>query len=152
MTRFTLLYFTFALVACFTLVVLEGVTLAGDREGTKVLSQVLSHANASRANSGLPLFLDGRLLACDGIPGQAGGDCRVLRQVDPRGHYSVCCTSPSKARKINIIQVNGTSAVNARRVSDEGDAFVDNLSTRVTVTPLVLSDDCIASLQWLLET
>lgn len=43
------------------------------------------------------------------------------------------------------------SSVNIRGISDEGHTFVDTFS-RITADPLVLSDTCIYSLEWLLET
>ncbi|KAF7785213.1 hypothetical protein Agabi119p4_1378 [Agaricus bisporus var. burnettii] len=132
LTRFTLLYFTFALLACLILVVLEGVTLANNHAGTQVLSGIIAQTNPSQAKSGLPLFSDGKLVVCDDFPNQSGAVCRVMWKMDNEGS----------------ILVNGTSSVYPRGTNDQvqGHAFVD---TRIIAGSLDLPDNCIYSLRWL---
>lgn len=106
MTRFTLLYFTFALLACLILVVLEGVTLANNHAGTQVLSGIIAQTNPSQAKSGLPLFSDGKLVVCDDFPNQSGAVCRVMWKMDSEGSILVCRTSSIRNRKADEADVD----------------------------------------------
>lgn len=135
--RFTIVYFSFALVSCVVLVALQAITLIGNNDGVAILSGALSQTNATQARDGLPMMVNGRLALCDGIPGQSTVSCQILWAWDT--------TDPSSG--------NGTFTLDPRATDDTGQSPVHNIGiTNLVDDSLDLPDNCIYSLRWLLDT
>ncbi|KAF8064161.1 hypothetical protein FPV67DRAFT_1420008 [Lyophyllum atratum] len=75
LSRFTTLYFFFALLNCVVLVILQGLAYADNSEAVRVIRALLSDANVTQ---GLPILSNGVLQMCDSLPGQPGTTCTTL--------------------------------------------------------------------------
>jgi len=75
LTRFTTLYFFFALLNCIVLVILQGVAYADNSEAVHIIEGLLSGVNVTK---GLPVFSGGVLYMCDSLPGQPGTVCNTV--------------------------------------------------------------------------
>ncbi|KAG6908705.1 hypothetical protein DXG01_003638 [Tephrocybe rancida] len=77
LTRFTTLYFFFALFNCIILVVLQGVAYADNSKAVHIIEGLLSESSVI-FTQGLPVFNQGLLQICDEVPGQPGANCTTV--------------------------------------------------------------------------
>ncbi|KAG5645647.1 hypothetical protein DXG03_005638 [Asterophora parasitica] len=82
LTRFTTLYFFFALLNCLVLVILQGVAFADNAEAVRAIGGLLSEASVP---DGLPIFSNGVLQMCDSVPGQPSTTCTIVFTSIPQG-------------------------------------------------------------------
>jgi len=76
LTRYTTLYFFFALLNCVVLVILQGVAYADNSAAVRIIGGLLSQVNVTK---GLPVLSHGVLQMCDSLPGQPGTTCTIVQ-------------------------------------------------------------------------
>ncbi|KAF9446540.1 hypothetical protein P691DRAFT_733047 [Macrolepiota fuliginosa MF-IS2] len=136
LTRFTILYLSFALASCTILVILQAITLVENHAGVDALEDILAQAGATRAQDGLPMILNGNLVLCDGIPNRPSASCRVLWGWNMGGSSLNNETISLNPRAVDSIR-HFSAPVDTRAIGGE---FLD------------LPNNCIYSLRWLLDT
>ncbi|KAF8175156.1 hypothetical protein BJ912DRAFT_822266, partial [Pholiota molesta] len=129
LTRFTTLYFFFAIITCIILSGLQGVTFTDNSNAISALTAIVGN---NRLDHGI-VVLEGRTLRlCDSIPHQAGTNCTDVLTFGPkdlqnRSAQEVCSHYSNGG--------NDTSPVSANQDSS-----------------VILHASCILSLRWLDET
>ncbi|GLB44647.1 hypothetical protein LshimejAT787_1702740 [Lyophyllum shimeji] len=85
LTRYTNLYFFFALFNCVALVILQGVAFADNSAAVRGIGDLLSEVNVTK---GLPILSHGVLRLCDNLPGQPGTTCAIVQTSNAVGSDS----------------------------------------------------------------
>ncbi|PPR00909.1 hypothetical protein CVT26_015519 [Gymnopilus dilepis] len=137
LTRFTTLYFFFALTSCIVLSILQGITFADNSAGVAILSPFIN------ISTDPIILLDNKgLRTCTSVPNQPGTSC-VLRQ----SFFIDFNQSSDSSRQ----QSSGQGAYGVEPDEDDDKNNLRLLNKELDVLQSSLAKNCIISLGWVGE-